>query len=222
MDKKKHDPDDPISSLSELYDITEAEALEAMRGSIEDILGYQISTDSVTEGDRIVFYGYKDGDPKGKIIRLSPLLRTRIKKSLEKRIESIRLENFRRNNNSIIDAVIQSKNRYGLECSTRFGKALAPWDLLIKNEKHLYTPNTTLDFHINRLKNGKLILDRKSKSLVVHTLKRILPKDFKIHDINRYFGKRLKIYVPETPKKEDLERISMAFSEKIQIVQVQN
>ncbi|MFA6396288.1 MAG: hypothetical protein WCW84_10020, partial [Sulfurimonas sp.] len=113
---------------------------------------------------------------------------------------------------------ILEKNKKGLVVSTTTGRALAPHQLLIKEEEPFYQIGSSLDFHIHKISPTGLVLDRKSKSLTIHTLKRLLPKGFVLYDINRKFGKRLKVYSRTLPEKMDLERIRMAFSEHIDFV----
>jgi hypothetical protein len=206
----------PIIDLCNLYDLTHDEVLLMLRESVGDALGYTVISDAEING-KIVFYAEKDGDVQ-KIIRYSPLLEKRIKKSLEQKIDSLHMRKLKNENIEIIKGRILERSRQGLILTTSTGKAIAPYQLLIKEEEPFYQIGSTLDFHIHKISPSSLILDRRSKSLTVHTLKRLLPKGFVLYDINRKYGKRLKVYSKFLPKKEDLERIRMAFVEHIDFV----
>lgn len=207
---------DPIQDLCELYDLTHEEVLFVLRQSIGYTLGYSVISD-VEIGNRIYFYANR-ADGSRKTIRLSPLLKRRTRQHIERSIDLLRINKLRHNDIKIINATITERNKKGLFLSTKTGKAFAPNHLLIKEEEQFYRVGTTLDFHIKKITNNGLILDRRSKNLLIHTLTRLLPKGFILYDVNRCFGKRIKVYSNVLPEKIDLERISASFVEKIHFV----
>lgn len=207
---------DPIKDLCELYDLTHEEALSILRQSIGDALGYTVASD-VEVGNRIYFYANR-ADGSRKTIRLSPLLERRTRQHLERNIDLLRMKKLRHNGIEIINATIIERSKKGLVLSSKTGKAFAPSHLLIKEEEPFYKVGTTLDFHIKKITDNGLILDRRSKNLLIHTLKRLLPKGFVLYDINRCFGKRINVYSNVLPEKIDLERIRASFVENINFV----
>lgn len=207
---------DPIKDLCELYDLSHEEALMILRQSIGDALGYTVASD-VEVGNRIYFYANR-ADGSRKTIRLSPLLERRTRQHLERNIDLLRMKKLRLNGIDIISATIVDKNKKGMLLSTKTGKAFAPNHLLIKEEEPFYKVGTTLDFHIKKITTNGLMLDRRSKYLMIHTLTRLLPKSFVLYDINRCFGKRINVYSNVLPEKKDLERVRASFVENINFV----
>ncbi|MCR2122804.1 hypothetical protein CUPS3785_06895 [Campylobacter upsaliensis] len=119
----------------------------------------------------------------------------------------------------IILGKIIDKTSFGLTLQTEYGKAYAPYKLLLKHEQKagFYALNQMLEFHIYKVsvknKGLNLILDRTSKALALHLCRQILNSH--IFDIKRTFGVRTKNYLSERPQKEDLQRLKTYFNEKI-------
>lgn len=116
---------------------------------------------------------------------------------------------------------IASKNNYGFEIHTKFGKAFAPFGLLnsVELEGGRYQIGTRLNFHIHKIGIKKdrlnIVLDRVSKSLTKHIIKEILGDEYTIYTLQRMFGKRTKIYLNRQPTEEEVELLTMSLNEKI-------
>lgn len=207
---------DPIHDLAEQYDIHHEDALHILHQAIGEVLGYSIDSDVVIDG-RITFLGHrKNGSTKR--INLSPLLENRVRSVLEKKIDAVRIDRFKRSGANIIQGVILKSGRKGLVVTTAYGKAFAPKHLLIRSEEEFYKTGTTLDFHVNKITPRGILLDRRSKSLVIHILRKLLPPGFVVYDVRRKFGKLIRVYSRKLPEKPDLERIRSAFVEHIDFV----
>jgi len=206
---------DPITEISTLYGIEQSKAILLMHKAIEEVLGYPVIGDSVTEYGSIVFYANRGSKhDEAKKIRLSPLLQKRTKIILERLLERERLKKQTQiQKHQIIDGVINLVKPSGLEINTRFGKAFAPRNLLIKEEELFYKEGIHLEFHIYKINGNAIILDRLSRHLTINTLKSFLP-DVTIYNVKRKNGKQLKVYASSFPSKEQFELIRMAFVEQ--------
>lgn len=204
-----------INELCELYDLSSDEAMKLLRESIGEALNYNVTSDAEIDG-KIVFYAPKKEGQK--IIRYSPLLEKRVRKILSEKIDKLRALHLKTDHVDILAGTITDIGHNGLKVTTKVGKAIVPSQMLIKEEKQFYQIGATLNFHIRKITPKGIILDRRSKILLLHTLKHLLPKNFVLYDINRKFGKRIKVYSKILPSKEDLERIRMAFVEHIDFV----
>lgn len=207
---------DPVLELCSLYDLAHEDALRILRESIGEALGYSVTSDAEIDG-KIVFYAPK-GDGVKKIIRYSPLLEKRVRKLITEKIDYLRMQVLKNQGIKIINGTILERNKRGITLSTKTGKAFAPQQMLIKEEEPFYQVGTNLDFHIRKITPRGLVLDRRSDVLLTHTLKKLLPKGFILYQVNRKFGKRIKVYSRALPDKADLERIRMAFVEHIDFV----
>jgi len=206
---------DPIAEISTLYGIEQSKAILLMHKAIEEVLGYPVIGDSVTENGSIVFFANRGSKhDEAKKIRLSPLLQKRTKIILERLLERERLKKqTQTQKHQIIDGIINLVKPSGIEINTRFGKAFAPRNLLIKEEESFYKEGIRLEFHIYKLTDTVIILDRLSRYLTINTLKSFLP-DVTIYNVKRKNGKQLKVYASSFPSKEQFELIRMAFVEK--------
>lgn len=208
---------DPIIELCELYDISHHEAVSALRKVVGDALGYKISTDEMGSNGRLVFYAPKRGEVQ-KIIHYSPNIEKRVRKALDKKIDLLKIQKMKNEKNRIIRGTILEKNSKGLVVTTSVGRAIVPNQMLLKHEEIFYKDGMALDFHIHKITANGLILDRKSKVLAIHTLKKLLPTGIKVYDINRKYGKRLRVYSNKIPLKAQLKPLRMAFVENIDFV----
>lgn len=123
--------------------------------------------------------------------------------------------------NKVIRGKIVSKNDYGFNIVTKYGKAFAPVNLLnpkeLEDEK--YKIGIELNFHIYKLgiKKNKInmVLDRVSKRLTEYIIKEVLGDGYVIYTMERMFGKRIKIYINKEPSQEEKELLSMILNEKV-------
>lgn len=208
---------DPIIELCELYDISHHEAVSALREVVGDVLRYKVSTEEIGNNGRLVFYAPKRGEVQ-KIIHYSPNIEKRVRKALDKKIDLLKIQKMKNEKNKIIRGTILEKNSRGLIVTTSVGKAIVPNQMLLKHEEIFYKIGIALDFHIHKITTNGLILDRKSKALAIHTLKKLLPSEIEVYGINRKYGKRLRVYSNKIPLKTQLEPLKMAFIENIDFV----
>lgn len=220
---------DVLDEVSRQYDVDSYTIVRCLKRAVRDELGLGEVFDNYKDGKLDFYEVFVDRNNRQKQRRVKitqkrlnyvrdRLYRYIIEENTQERLEAIKgtLEN-----DKVVRGKIVSKTDYGLEVSTRYGKAFAPMNLL--NPKELeegrYKIGIDLNFHIHKLgiKKNKIniVLDRVSKFLTEHIIKEVLGDGYTIYTMQRMFGKRIKIYIDKEPSKEERELLSMSLNEKV-------
>ncbi|AII15589.1 hypothetical protein CIG1485E_a0064 (plasmid) [Campylobacter iguaniorum] len=220
---------DVLDEVSRQYDVDSYTIVRCLKRAVRDELGLGEVFDNYKDGKLDFYEVFVDRNNRQKQRRVKitqkrlnyvrdRLYRYIIEENTQERLEAIKgtLEN-----DKVVRGKIVSKTDYGLEVSTRYGKAFAPMNLL--NPKELeegrYKIGIDLNFHIHKLgiKKNKIniVLDRVSKFLTEHIIKEVLGNRYTIYTMQRMFGKRIKIYIDREPSQEERELLSMSLDEKV-------
>lgn len=214
---------DIFEDFSKQYNLTHNQLVFALRGALFRLL--ELCEPSFESKDKklIIYENFINdlGQSKKRLLKLSSKNKNKLKFYLYEEIITLLLKERLRKikHKNIILAKIIAKNPYGLELQTEYGKAFAPYKLLLKHEDKmgLYAINQSLEFHIYKAnikdKGLSLILDRTSKNLSLYLCQQILHRH--IFNLKRSFGVRMKIYCDKAPDKEDLMRLKNYFNERI-------
>ena len=220
---------DVLDEVSRQYDVDSYTIVHCLKRAVRDELGLGEVFDNYKDG-KLDFYEMfvdKNNQQKQRRVKITQkrlnyvrdrLYRYIIEKNTQERLEAIKSSLAA---DKVVRGKIVSKSDYGLEISTKFGKAFAPMNLL--NPKEIedgrYKIGIDLNFHIHKLgiKKNKIniVLDRVSKFLTEHIIKEVLGDGYTIYTMQRMFGKRIKIYIDKEPSKEERELLSMSLNEKV-------
>lgn len=220
---------DVLDEVTRQYDVDSYTIVSCLKRAVRDELGLGEVFDSYKDGKLDLFEKFIDQNGKEKTRRVKitqkrlNYVRDRLYKYIIEENTKERLEIIKKNLSSdkVIRGKIISKNEYGLEISTKYGKAFAPNNLLNPKEveEGKYKVEADLNFHIYKLgiKKNKIniVLDRVSKFLTEHIIKEVLGDKYTIYTMQRMFGKRIKIYIDKEPTQEERELLSMSLNEKV-------
>lgn len=220
---------DVLEEVSRQYDVDSYIIVSCLKRAVRDELGLGEVIDNYKDGKLELFevFSGEFGQQKTRRVKITQkrlnyvrdrLYRYLIEENTKERLESIKNS---LTSDKVVRGKIVSKNDYGLEISTKYGKAFAPANLL--NPKELeegrYKIGIDLNFHIHKLgiKKNKInmVLDRVSKYLTEHIIKEVLGNGYTIYTMQRMFGKRIKIYINKEPSQEERELLSMSLNEKV-------
>jgi len=220
---------DVLDEVSRQYDVDSYTIVRCLKRAVRDELGLGEVFDNYKDG-KLDFYEVfvdKNNQQKQRRVKITQkrlnYVRDRLYRYIIEENTQERLENIKSSlaADKVVRGKIVSKSDYGLEISTKFGKAFAPMNLL--NPKEIedgrYKIGIDLNFHIHKLgiKKNKIniVLDRVSKFLTEHIIKEVLGDGYTIYTMQRMFGKRIKIYIDKEPSKEERELLSMSLNEKV-------
>ncbi|MDY0315886.1 MAG: hypothetical protein RBR32_12495 [Bacteroidales bacterium] len=220
---------DVLEEVSRQYDVDSYVIVSCLKRAVRDELGLGEVVDNYKDGKLELFEVFVgiNGQQKTRRLKITQkrlnYVRDRLYKYLIEENTKERLESIKNSleNDKVIRGKIVSKNDYGLEISTKFGKAFAPVNLLNPKEflENKYKIGIDLNFHIHKLgiKKNKIniVLDRVSKYLTEHIIKEVLGDGYTIYTMQRMFGKRIKIYIDKEPSNEERELLSMSLNEKV-------
>lgn len=222
---------DIFDEVSRQYDVDSSIIIGCLKRAIRDEFKFGEVIDTYSNGKLELYEIFFDKNNKEKRKRIKitqkrlNYVRDRLYKYILDTNIQDRLQIIRNSipKNKVLRGKIISNNEYGLEISTKFGKAFAPVKLLNPNElkQNKYKEGNELNFHVHKLGIKKqkinLVLDRVSKVLTEHIIKEVLGEEYEIYFFQRMFGKRVKIYLDKEPSKEERELLSMSFDEKVRI-----
>lgn len=162
---------DVLDEVTRQYDVDSYTIVSCLKRAVRDELGLGEVFDSYKDGKLDLFEKFIDQNGKEKTRRVKitqkrlNYVRDRLYKYIIEENTKERLEIIKKNLSSdkVIRGKIISKNEYGLEISTKYGKAFAPNNLLNPKEveEGKYKVEADLNFHIYKLgiKKNKINID---------------------------------------------------------------
>lgn len=200
----------PIEQIASYRDLSVDQVARALRRSVEIVLGHSVMDEIYTSDGRIQFIA-----DNGKTIRMSQLLWKRVQTSLQNELSKESVIKAKNDHAQIVEGTIIKRTNSHLVVMTRYGEAKAPFALLPRHEKALYTIGNQIFFHVHKISTDALILDRTSRQLPEYIFKKILgDEDINLFRINRKFGQSIKAYVSALPSSATIEKLRMQFLEK--------